>query len=212
MKHQIIEQLPEDAKPIPGYAKMFATPAGEIISTRRGRPRIRFTYPFHGHARINIKDSGVEKCLRVTQLIAVTFHGPRPSKQHSAIHRNGVRTDNRASNVLWAIPAERSAITVANGTQAKGETHAQHVLTEREVIKMRREGFSLNQLAVKFGVCKGTIGHISAGTTWRHLLREPAVSPEMAALRADMVGGRSSGHASGTRNGRTQKLAARRAG
>lgn len=44
--------------------------------------------------------------IRTCVVIAMTFHGEKPSKNHFVIHKNGNRTDNRASNLMWTTYSE----------------------------------------------------------------------------------------------------------
>jgi DNA-binding XRE family transcriptional regulator len=57
---------------------------------------------------------------------------------------------------------------------ARGERNGSARLTADQVIEIRRlraeEHISLEGLARRFGVAKGTIGFITTGKTWRHLL------------------------------------------
>lgn len=173
------------AVPIPGYAKMFAQPNGTIISTRRGRPRVRTTYPHNGHRRTTIRTKAGVEPARVHQLIAATFSGPRPSPEHRAIHRNGIQTDNRACNVRWALPHEQVAGQIERGTQVRGETHGMRKLTENDVREIRRlaaEGYAEEHLAHLYRCSASNIRSVVKRRTWKHVDIEAAPQVALAGV------------------------------
>src|SRR5690348_15132724 len=45
----------------------------------------------------------------ISRLVCEAWHGPPPTPKHEAAHWNGVRTDNRPSNLRWATGAENAA-------------------------------------------------------------------------------------------------------
>ncbi len=54
----------------------------------------------------------------------------------------------------------------------KGEGHGQHVLTESEVLEIRalvQAGATWAAMAARYGVGRGTIGHVVMRRTWRHI-------------------------------------------
>lgn len=53
-----------------------------------------------------------------------------------------------------------------------GEKHGMHVLTESEVMEMRRlrsQGFTTKELGPMFGVTQGCASQVTRGHTWKHL-------------------------------------------
>ena len=82
----------------------------------------------------------------------------------------------RPDHLFLGTPRDNAIDMIRKGRQSsvrpKGEKHGLHKLTEIEVIQIRnalRAGARPIDLARRHGVTKGNIGHISAGTTWRHL-------------------------------------------
>jgi predicted DNA-binding protein (UPF0251 family) len=57
-------------------------------------------------------------------------------------------------------------------TVARGERHGKSKLTAEKVREMRllrAEGWTHRQLAVHFGISRGTVGFVLNGTTWQHI-------------------------------------------
>lgn len=62
---------------------------------------------------------------------------------------------------------------VNKGRQLKGETHPSHILTEMQVIEIRRQyenGISINTLAKICGVSCGTIQSVIRRKSWKHVI------------------------------------------
>lgn len=90
------------------------------------------------------------------QLICEAFHGPRPSSRHHAAHINGISTDNRASNLMWATPKENEHHKKLHDTRLSREKNHQAKLNERMVAAIkyikRKHGFSCAELGRCFDV------------------------------------------------------------
>lgn len=110
----------------------------------------------HGHA-------GAKGSL-VHRLVMGAFVGPCPDG-FQVNHKNGDKRDNRIENLEYLTPGDNlqhSRDTLRNRHGAK--------LTESDVLKIRelvRTGVSQREIARRFGVVQGVIGHIVAGRTWR---------------------------------------------
>lgn len=105
-------------------------------------------------------------------IVCTTFHGPRPTPDHQAAHGNGIKTDNRASNLRWATGAENQADRILHGTDLRGSRSPTAVLNEdqvKEIRKQRASGVLLRVLAEQYGVHLSTIGKITTNINWKNV-------------------------------------------
>jgi hypothetical protein len=172
-------------KPIPSYPDYEASDQGRIRSTERIVPQItrwgksvdrkhpaRILKPQDkkGYEQVAICLGGKKAWRHVHSLVAETFIGPRPAG-HAVCHNNGVRTDNRVSNLRYATYLDNSADMASHGTRLKGEAVAAAKLSEADVRQIRSLVGSQSQqsIADKFGVHQTAVSRIVRGQTWSHL-------------------------------------------
>jgi hypothetical protein len=118
-------------RPIPGASMYEASDQGEVRSWRgwRGRrrteaPRILKPALQHGYPTVSIvDDDGCKATFRVHRAVLLAFRGPRPPDMQTR-HANGIRTDNRLSNLNYCTPSQNSRDQVRHGTHREArKTH-----------------------------------------------------------------------------------------
>jgi len=102
-------------------------------------------------------------------LVAETLLGPRPSPDHECAHGNGVRSDNRVSNLRWATKAENTADRWGHGTMCEGEKHKNVKLTEAAVLAIRSSRTPGAKLAREFGISEGHVNRVKRRGSWAHV-------------------------------------------
>ncbi|MFF6928316.1 HNH endonuclease [Streptomyces californicus] len=108
----------------------------------------------------------------VHRLVTSAFHGPQPAGKTDASHLNGVRSDNRAENLMWESRSENLARTEGHGTKLRGERANGAVLTEDDVREMRRwhaAGETQVSIAKDFPVTRHLVGLVVRRQRWGHV-------------------------------------------
>jgi len=120
----------------------------------------------------------------VHRLVALAFL-PDPPDGRSVNHINGIRTDNRITNLEWATPAEQNAHAsrlglLPHGDQHHARRHSERMprgtdnsaakFTDDEIRAIRQSTESQYRLAQRYHTSQSNISLIRAGKTWRHLL------------------------------------------
>lgn len=113
-----MSELPDDAKPIPGYPGYYARPSGEIWSTKRRTMRLKPSE--YRYAQVGLAHKDGQSSLLVHRLILRTFDRP-PEPGEECRHLNGDGLDNRLENLAWGTRAENQADRVRHGTDCRGE-------------------------------------------------------------------------------------------
>ncbi len=110
----------------------------------------------------------------VHRMVAILFV-TNPFGYRIINHKNGVKHDNRASNLEWSTPSlnVHHALRFGMATRRKGEEQKLAKLKEEQVVEIRRlyatGQFGLRPLARRFGVGQTTIHGIVHRQTWRHV-------------------------------------------
>lgn len=86
-----------------------------------------------------VDDAGNKVSVHSHVLVAEAFIGPKPDGPYEVAHDNGSRIMNHFSNLRWATRKENSDDRVIHGTVAAGESNGRAMITNADVISIRRE-------------------------------------------------------------------------
>jgi len=156
----------------PGY---IVSSDGQVGSRRRGGLKILSPAVSKlGYLRLKIFTDGVPRLWFVHRLVAEAFLGPKPTPAHQINHKNGVKSDNRDTNLEWVTPSQnrRHGIDILGNKIAHGDGLPQTKLTKKEVLEIRARlarGETHQHIAPEYGVSRECISAISAGRNWAWL-------------------------------------------
>lgn len=126
-----------------------------------------------GYVRVKIRG----RKRPVHQLVLETFVGKCPDGMQ-ARHLNGMRTDNRRSNLAWGTKKENENDKISHGTWPEGEKNGHARLTESDVVNIRRisaigrrgcinRGLSHSKVAAIYGISKNYVSRIVTNRAWK---------------------------------------------
>ncbi len=155
-----------ERRTLPSHPAYSADERG-VIYGKRGKPLQLFA-GVGGYLRFTTYEAGRWQQVSVHVMVCEAFNGRRPEGHHAA-HTNGVRTDNRASNLSWKTAADNEADKLDHDVRAWGERHGMHKLNEADVRSIRASEESSYSLASRYGVTSSTIRSIRRRASWRHI-------------------------------------------
>lgn len=149
----------------PGYE---ASSIGEIRRNNRIRKQ---ALKKSGYLQLNLSLGGKIISRLVHTLVCEAFNGPCPEGKECA-HDNGIKTDNRPSNLIWKTELENKRDKIRHGTSLRGSKNPNAILTPDQVREIRRRGASRKgyaEIAEDFGVSYAAVSLIVNGRNWQWL-------------------------------------------
>lgn len=130
-----------------------------------------------GYLQVSLWENGKGKTYYVHQLIALAFHGPRPSPRHHAAHRDGNKRNNTPINVEWITKEENEADKIKHGRSNRGERNGSAKITDAQAAEIlirakalarssggvRFKKGTLPTLAAEYGISANAVAQIIAG-------------------------------------------------
>lgn len=112
---------------------------------------------------------------RLVHVLVAEHFIPNPKKLKQVNHKNGIKTDNRASQLEWSDQSSNilHSFRELNRKSANGERHGMTTLTNIQVREIRKiynpNSNPSRKLADIYGVSQKTILNIINLKTWAHL-------------------------------------------
>lgn len=172
-------------KKIEGFSLYEISDMGEIKTfNHRNKGKTAIMKPAldgGGYLRtVLIRDDKKYHTVKVHRLVAQTFI-PNPENKPQVNHINGIRSDNRVSNLEWNTASEnvKHSFNFLNKERLMGEKNPSATLKDEQVVEIRKnyvygkkgkKGITKKELADKYGVSFSVIKRIVQNKTWKHLL------------------------------------------
>lgn len=125
-----------------------------------------------GYKRCALSRAGRLTTVMVHQMVAFAFKGRRPPGKQTR-HRDGIKTNCRASNLCYGTHSQNQRDRIAHGTHNRGERSGKARLTRLDVRAIRRAygrgDTSHRVLAAEYGVSYSHIRNIVVGRVWAWL-------------------------------------------
>lgn len=112
---------------------------------------------------------------KVHRLVAKAFCRGQSKEKKLALHKDGNKENNRATNLYWGTAKDNKADSQRHGTNTQDwtwETAPTRILQPRNVRRIRKlfAKKSITEIANMYDVHYKTIHDIKVGKTWRHIL------------------------------------------
>ena len=137
----------------------------------KGKPR-KSVLDKDGYPRVSLHKNGKQRNFLIHRLVAQAFI-PNPDNKPEVNHTQGVKTDNRVSELEWCTSKENTEHAMKTGLLSlagEGNVHAK--LTEEDVQHIRwlaAEGVKQSVLAREGGMVQSSISAIVTGRRWSHV-------------------------------------------
>jgi hypothetical protein len=168
--------LPEGSAPVPGRTGYWATPSGDIWSTKRREARKLSVSLVCG--RRSVAAPGATK---VHRLVAAAFLGPCPEALE-VNHRDGNKLNDRASNLEYVTHLYNVQHANRLGLSPVGARIGTSRLTAEQVVSIREArgtGLTFKQIGQTHGVTRHAVADIINGESWKKMdiLPRPDAEP-----------------------------------
>lgn len=141
---------------------------GQIRSLSSGKILKPCTLKRGGYLGVSLWRNNKGKSYPLHQVVAITFHGDRPSPTHHAAHNDGNKRNNSAANISWKTRVENAADKNLHGTDNRGSKNWNAKLDENKVAEMRRY--------LRSGICIRTVSPPLLVLNMRSSLQSNAVA------------------------------------
>ena len=158
---------------IKGYEGLYTVDEfGNVMSVKRGKLISQHKFP-NGYVYVNLHKRGKTKTARVHRVVAETFI-PNPSECTQVNHKNGLKTDNRLTNLEWCDPRKNMRHAMENGLfDHRGESNPSSKLTVEDVEAIRSKYVRGSKecgtvaLGREYNVSNVMIGKIVRNKNWK---------------------------------------------
>jgi hypothetical protein len=164
-------------KDFPGYA---VSRDGKVWSCRprNGRGDLEKTWrelkwnkKRDGHMQVSLQLNNKQCYKMVHRLVLEAFDRPCPQGMEGC-HKDGDPSNNQLVNLRWGTPKENHQDKVKHGTDGKGERNPNAVLTETDVLTIKKriaDGEVPARVAKDYHIHRNTTYRIRDGGLWKHI-------------------------------------------
>ena len=167
-KWKTITKFPDYDVSDQGRIRSWRKP-GRKPNQKRKKPK--FLKPWldkDGYCQVTLCKNKNQTSKKVHRLVLETFVKSCP-KGYWTCHNNGIKTDNRLINLRWDTPKNNHADKIKHGTTNRGSQHGLSKLTEKQVLKIKKDPRVQRLIAADYNVIRQTISLIKTQKTWAWL-------------------------------------------
>lgn len=137
-----------------------------------------------GYLRANLSlGKGITKTMLIHHVVAEVYLGPRPEGK-VINHLNGIKTDNRPSNLEYCTQKQNMEHAKGNGLLKGNSSYSSNSvyvmprkLTAKQVVEIRKGLEGKRTAGIKHGVSESVIRGIRRGEIYKWVIDENSVPP-----------------------------------
>lgn len=169
--------LDERIKDVEDFEGRFMiTDFGRLFSINGRWKGVKLMQPYIGKAEgyyiTNLRMKPKRETVRIHQLVGISFVDNLDNKPQLN-HKDGNKLNNHYANLEWCTIAENIEHAVRIGLiDIKGEKHHNAKLKDSDIqliFDLRRQGFIMKDIGIKFRVSRRTIGDVLNRNLWTHV-------------------------------------------
>jgi len=152
-----------------GKTKYSVTKSGKIINNNTGRV-LKLHNNGNGYSKVTLTVMGVQIQKNVHRLVAMHYVD-NPENKKQVNHKNGIKSDNRASNLEWVTNSENQIHAHKTGLKSNGINLWNAKFNNNDIKKI----FELDKttkrkdIALEMKCCKSTISDILNGKRYKYI-------------------------------------------
>ena len=156
-------------KDIIGYENYKISSFGRIFNKKTNKYKKPTLYKHYYTIMLSIKN--IKKTFLVHRLVAQTFID-NPYNKKFVNHENGLKIDNKVSNLSWVTSIENSKHAYDTGLNKKqrGINNPHAKLTEKQVLEIYHAKGSRKNIAAHFNITIDNVYQIKNKKRWKYLL------------------------------------------
>jgi transcriptional regulator with XRE-family HTH domain len=171
---------------VEGYESYRVGDDASVWSSKSGEwKRLKPTVRDDGYLMVSLcSGSGRPAQRLVHRLVAGAFLGPIPDGD-MVLHRDDDPVNNKIQNLSFGRHKQNAIDAIRNGRINVGEASPSAKLSDddvREIVALRRAGWSLEEIAGRFGCSFGTVSVICLGQSRNHATGLPRTEPSPSRL------------------------------
>lgn len=159
----------EEWKDIDGYEDLYEVSSfGNVRGKKRGCI-LKGCKSTQGYLVLNLCKKGKSITNRIHRLVAGAFL-EKDKDTFVVNHLNGIKTDNRVSNLEWCSQSSNIKHSYDTGLSKKGVYYTRSKLNKDQVVEIRElltDKIPHRSIAAKFGVSRTTITMINTGKIYK---------------------------------------------